>query len=378
MSSLDYKEDARDLHAFKELRFFLSHSVPLEIRCGVARLELPLVADYLLGGGGGDGDIGGGHADYGNNNNQQPRQQQQQQQKRHQQKQHGLAPEVAAVGTADDGGEIARIVRRIVAEPELVATCQLFSDGQPMHKVAMSSHTPSRYDPRQHAIVWDDSMCFPVRYRDLDRNSQLVVVLRGAKDRLVGVASMRFFDSNGSLNMGLQKRPFLFTDRAPFSWDPAAPPSGREPGQDGVWCGSGGGGGGGGGGGDDGVDGGRDGILSKDDWGFALERMREKYRLRAMDRADWLDPASLSRVDRLVAALADPDELRKHRAYQTDAEAGLRDSPKLVLEMPCFAHPIIHEERPYPGVPGVPGGGTGGGGGGGTGSAGATQQRQDG
>lgn len=37
-----------------------------------------------------------------------------------------------------------------------------------------SSHTPSRYDPKQHAIVWDDSMCFPVRYRDLDRNSQLV------------------------------------------------------------------------------------------------------------------------------------------------------------------------------------------------------------
>ncbi|CAN0325679.1 unnamed protein product, partial [Ectocarpus sp. 12 AP-2014] len=305
MSSLDYKEDARDLHAFKELRFFVSHSVPLEIRCGVARLELPLVADYLLGG---DGGIAGGDADYGNNN-QQPRQQHK---TRGQQKQHGLVPEVAA-GTADDGEEIARIVRRIVAEPELVATCQLFSDGQPMHKVAMSSHTPSRYDPRQHAIVWDDSMCFPVRYRDLDRNAQLVVVLRGAKDRLVGVASMRFFDANGSLNMGLQKRPFLFTDRAPFSWDPAAPPSGREPGQDGVWCGSCDG--------DDGGDGGRDGILSKDDWGFALERMREKYRLRAMDRADWLDPASLSRVDRLVAALADPDELRKHRAYQTDAEA---------------------------------------------------------
>lgn len=132
MSSLDYKEDARDLHAFKELRFFLSHSVPLEIRCGVARLELPLVADYLLGGG--DSDIAAGDADYGNNS-QQPRQQQQQK-RRHQQKQHGLAPEVAA-GTADDGGEIARIVRRIVAEPELVATCQLFSDGQPMHKVAM-------------------------------------------------------------------------------------------------------------------------------------------------------------------------------------------------------------------------------------------------
>jgi len=88
--------------------------------------------------------------------------------------------------------------------------------------------------------------------------------------------------------------------------------------------------------------------------------MREKYRLRAMDRADWLDPVSLSRVDRLVAALANPVELQKHRAYQTDAETGLRDFPNVVLEMPCFAHPIIHEERPYPGVPGGGGGGGGG------------------
>lgn len=40
--------------------------------------------------------------------------------------------------------------------------------------VALSSHTPSRYDSRMHAIVWDDAMCFPLRYRDLDRNSQLV------------------------------------------------------------------------------------------------------------------------------------------------------------------------------------------------------------
>lgn len=113
------------------------------------------------------------------------------------------------------------------------------------------------------------------------------------------------------------------------------------------------------------------------------QKMREKYKLRAMDRADWLDPVSLSRVDRLVAALADPAELRTHRAYQTDAEAALRDSPDLVLEMPCFAHPIIHEERPYPGVPGGGGGGTGAGGGGGgsggalmIGAAGAAQQAQ--
>lgn len=95
-----------------------------------------------------------------------------------------------------------------------------------------------------------------------------VVVLRGAKDRLVGVASMRLFDANGALNMGLQKRPFLFTAKAPFSWDPAAPPSGREPGEDGVWCGSGGSSGG--------DNDGDERALSKEDLGFALERVRDE------------------------------------------------------------------------------------------------------
>ena len=113
MSSLDYKEDARDLHAFKELRFFLSHSVPLEIRCSVSRLELPLVADYLLGGSTGDDHH---HHHHGS-------------------RQKGQRGEEHA--ESDGMAAMAALVRRVVSEPELVATCQLFSDGQPMHKVAM-------------------------------------------------------------------------------------------------------------------------------------------------------------------------------------------------------------------------------------------------
>lgn len=115
MSSLDYKEDARDLHAFKELRFFLSHSVPLEIRCSVSRLELPLVADYLLGGNAPD-NRGSGGADHHSDSRQ---------------------AEQRGEDAAGDGVAMAALVRRVVSEPELVATCQLFSDGQPMHKVAM-------------------------------------------------------------------------------------------------------------------------------------------------------------------------------------------------------------------------------------------------
>lgn len=125
MSSLDYKEDARDLHAFKELRFFLSHSVPLEVRCSVCRLELPLVADYLLGGDATHSHgTSGGFADHHDQRN---ANKQQQQQKR------GNNGD----GESGEGAAMERIVRRIVSEPELVATCQLFSDGQPMHKVAM-------------------------------------------------------------------------------------------------------------------------------------------------------------------------------------------------------------------------------------------------
>lgn len=119
MASLDYKEDARDLHAFKELRFFLSHAVSLEIRCSVSRLELPLVADYLLG---------TRISARGN---------------RRQHQQQGLLAENddagVSSGAGGEGSEDAMdaIVRRIVSEPELVATCQIFSDGQPMHAVPM-------------------------------------------------------------------------------------------------------------------------------------------------------------------------------------------------------------------------------------------------
>lgn len=123
MASLDCKEDARDLHAFKELRFFLSHAVPLEIRCSVSRLELPLVADYLLGARIG---VQGNH-------------------RRHQQgllaTHVGENGDVSTSGGGSDGEDseeaMDAIVRRIVSEPELVATCQIFSDGQPMHAVPM-------------------------------------------------------------------------------------------------------------------------------------------------------------------------------------------------------------------------------------------------
>ena len=124
MASLDYKEDARDLHAFKELRFFLSHHVPLEIRCSVSRLELPLITDYL---------IGGTHLSTGVSGVQKLQQQQQ--------KLHGSMQTIdgeKGVWGCDSMAEDMNItVKRIMAEPELVATCQVFADGQPLHAVPM-------------------------------------------------------------------------------------------------------------------------------------------------------------------------------------------------------------------------------------------------
>lgn len=110
----------------------------------------------------------------------------------------------------------------------------------------------------------DQPTTVPGRYNENNFLHQ-VVVLCGAKDRPVGVASMRFFDANGSLAMGLQKRPFQFTYKLPFAWDPAAPPSGKEPGDNGVWCG------GRGGSWSDQLSGDE---IPKEDWGFRLERVR--------------------------------------------------------------------------------------------------------
>lgn len=102
MANADYTEDVRrDLHAFKELRFFLSHAVPSEVRCRVCRLELPLVADYL----GEEWARDAWDASKG-------------------------------TGKAEDG-DMDAVVRRVVAEPELVATVQVFPDGRPMHAISM-------------------------------------------------------------------------------------------------------------------------------------------------------------------------------------------------------------------------------------------------
>lgn len=106
-----------------------------------------------------------------------------------------------------------------------------------------------------------------------------VVTLSATKNRVVGLASMRFFDANGSLTMGLQKRPFKFTTKRAFAWNPAAPPSGREPGATGIWC-YGGADGSGNDQSDCSANGRDDNGVAKEDWGFRLERVRDKERDR--------------------------------------------------------------------------------------------------
>ncbi|CAM9241184.1 unnamed protein product, partial [Choristocarpus tenellus] len=309
MVAIDFKEDAKGLHAFKELRFFLSHSVPLEIRCGISRLELPL---------GCFGDVG----NHGGSD------------KRWRRIMSGAGGENVGGNATEEGFQA--MMERLVAEEELVIAARVFSDGQPMHIVPLSSHTPSRYDPQRHAIIWDDVLCFPLRYRDLTRSTKLVITVWGVGDRLIGLTTMPFFDENGSLKMGLQKQSFQFSSKCPPVWDPAAPPLPQKiegsPGWDDYSV--------------------SERTLSED-WGFRLERMKEKYQLGAVDRADWLDPASLARVEQLTTALADPAKLRSHKAYQSEVETLLRSKPFMVIELPYFAHPVIHEERPYPGVSAV-------------------------
>lgn len=49
MASIDYKEGVMHLHAFEELALFSQpRETSLEIRGSVSRLELPVVADYLV------------------------------------------------------------------------------------------------------------------------------------------------------------------------------------------------------------------------------------------------------------------------------------------------------------------------------------------
>eukprot|EP00618_Florenciella_parvula_P033916 CAMPEP_0119541640 /NCGR_PEP_ID=MMETSP1344-20130328/53083_1 /TAXON_ID=236787 /ORGANISM="Florenciella parvula, Strain CCMP2471" /LENGTH=158 /DNA_ID=CAMNT_0007585663 /DNA_START=272 /DNA_END=745 /DNA_ORIENTATION=- len=89
-------------------------------------------------------------------------------------------------------------------EGECRLSVQVFSNGEPMH-LPVNTYSPPRLSQVQSTINWEDFLLFPVKYKDLALNACLVFTVHSADGHIVGGASMGLFDGMGVLKTGMQK-----------------------------------------------------------------------------------------------------------------------------------------------------------------------------
>mmetsp|Transcript_45393 Transcript_45393/g.125148 ORF Transcript_45393/g.125148 Transcript_45393/m.125148 type:complete len:188 (-) Transcript_45393:1367-1930(-) len=78
-------------------------------------------------------------------------------------------------------------------EGECRLSVQVFSNGEPMH-LPVNTYSPPRLSQVQSTINWEDFLLFPVKYKDLALNACLVFTVHSADGHIVGGASMGLFD----------------------------------------------------------------------------------------------------------------------------------------------------------------------------------------
>ena len=93
-------------------------------------------------------------------------------------------------------------------DEELHLSAHVYSLGVRMAEVAISTHNPVAHDGAANAVLWDDALALPVKYRDLSRDATLVLEVYDHRRELVGGTTMRFFDARGALVGGKQKLTF--------------------------------------------------------------------------------------------------------------------------------------------------------------------------
>lgn len=240
-------------------------------------------------------------------------------------------------------------------EEEWVVRVHIVCNEEPLHGVSVSTSTPASCDPARRILSWDNEalIFFGVKYRDLTLDARLVFTVRDSSPRPVAVVSLSFFGPHGVARMGKQK--LLLDMCAPSERGKHAHLIDLQR---------------------------RDGVseytkkYARDDVGFRIEKAREKYAFSqaGFPPVEWLDRLSLPHTARLLANLAqdprDPREwaLEKEEGGEGLDEGGfgqgpclargsLHESGFLVVTLPLFRHPVLFQERLYPGVAGLPCGG---------------------
>ncbi|KAF1781151.1 Phosphatidylinositol 3/4-kinase, conserved site [Phytophthora cactorum] len=174
---------------------------------------------------------------------------------------------------------------------EIFLTAQVFSDGLPLHPMVISSKSPTKCS--NSTIYWNEWISFPVRYRDLSRNSLLAITIWQGVLR-DGVQCLRIWEGREA-------------DSSPNTTTPSE------------------------------ID---------EEWVrqecFRLDKLREKYERKEIARNEWMDSVTDRRIARIRRGSEPPtrrDALGPFCSYREDA--------LLWLEMPYFGDVVVYEEEPY-------------------------------
>lgn len=171
-----------------------------------------------------------------------------------------------------------------------------------------SSKSPTKCS--ESTIYWNEWVSFPVRYRDLSRNSLLSITIWGVGWVPVGGTTLSFFSKQGVLRDGIQCLRIwegIEADTSPYTTTPSE------------------------------ID---------DEWirqeCFRLDKLREKYERKEITRNEWMDSVTDRRIARIRRGSEPPgkkDPLGPFCSY--------REDPLLWIEMPYFGDVVVYEEEPY-------------------------------
>jgi len=213
-------------------------------------------------------------------------------------------------------------------EHDLRFSAQLFSQGEPLHKVPISSSPCPRVDGkmgsgegRQTVLSWDEILSFPVQYCDLAANSCLVLTAWTSSGAALGGTALRLFDDYGMLKSGRQRLVFVVGGEGDGQLNSSTP--------------------------------GESSSLTDGDYLFQLAKARQAFEAGPDTRIKWLDRMLLSRADQVqfeAEGRGGASNISAAAVPATTSPATAPDTWSSVfvdVELPVFPFPVLHEERRY-------------------------------
>ncbi|RHZ17383.1 hypothetical protein DYB31_005228, partial [Aphanomyces astaci] len=196
---------------------------------------------------------------------------------------------------------------------EVFVTAQIFADGIPMHPMTINTKYPSQC--KESSIIWSEWLTLPMKFKDLPRNAVIALTLWGVNQVPIGGTTIAIFAPNGCLKDGTQCLRVWPGVAADPQLDTTTPSDYNDPTND---------------------------VLTRQMECFRLDKARERYERRDMQRSDWMDRVTNRRISRIRRSSDFPGPKDDLPSF-----CQLRDEPCLWIELPYFGQTVVYEEEPY-------------------------------